>query len=672
MFAIMKRTIFLNGALLLFATCYAQDNTYKVIPGNTDTLQYNYFMERLQTQFDHRREQVERASRSENSLLERRDALRERFREMIGELPARCPLNPKVSRKMDMDSYTVEAVVFESLPNHHVTGLFYLPKKRKAPYPAVYIPCGHTSNGKAGESYQKAARLFAMNGFAVLQADPVCQGERYQLLNEAGQPKTSGGTLMHEFFGQALALTGSSTLEHELYDNIRCIDFLEQHPAVDKERIAVAGNSGGGTQTTYLIAYDHRIKAATPSCYIATTEQKMRTHGIGDFCQHLWGEGANSMEEQDFLFMAAPAPVRILSATDDFFPLKGAKIAFKELSAQYAVLGIPEKIGHSVVEGPHGWPIPNREASVKWCRRWMMNDSSAVIEPADIGIFTDEECLASPTGQVLSSYENERSMFDIIRDRIADCRKNRESFLANSTQDEILGKIRELIGYEEPQKKTRAKKEGILNEKGYRLEKLLLERDKKEAFHLPALLLTPDGAKNESPAVILINEEGKSTAMGKAIKEVKKGHVVLVVDISDTGELEDKKQFLASGSQYFTAKFPLYEGKTLLGYRTEDIIIAARYLLYNHLAAKNELSLVSTGNTGYAALHAVVCSGYFNHLEIIGEVKSWETVAAKPYLSQQQLSRMDNLVPDALNFYDIPDLISICIEKNINVVQREE
>ena len=88
---------------------------------------------------------------------------------------------------------------------------------------------------------------------------------------------------MHEFFGQALALTGSSTLEHELYDNIRCIDFLEQHPSVEKDRIAVVGNSGGGTQTTFLVAYDRRIKAATPACFIATTEKKMVTYGLGDF-----------------------------------------------------------------------------------------------------------------------------------------------------------------------------------------------------------------------------------------------------------------------------------------------------------------------------------------------------------------------------------------------------
>ena len=99
-----------------------------------------------------------------------------------------------------MDSYTVEAVIFESQPNHHVIGLFYLLKTGKAPFPAVYIPCGHSRIGKAMEAYQKAARLFVINGFAVLQADPICQGERYQLLDKNEKPNTRGGTFILAFF----------------------------------------------------------------------------------------------------------------------------------------------------------------------------------------------------------------------------------------------------------------------------------------------------------------------------------------------------------------------------------------------------------------------------------------------------------------------------------------
>ncbi len=668
----MKSLITLFGVLLFIPISYGQDNRYKVLTGTTDTLQYHYFMARLQEQFAERRKAIKKASRTKKKLIQRRDLLRARFKEMIGLLPHKHALEPHVTRKIEMDSYTVETITFESLPNHHVTGLFYLPKTGKSPFPGVYIPCGHSRNGKANESYQKAARLFATHGFAVLQADPICQGERYQLLDKKGDPLTSGGTLMHEFFGQALALTGSSTLEHELYDNIRCLDFLEQHPMVDGERLAVAGNSGGGTQTTYLVAYDRRIKVATPSCFIATKEQKMRTHGIGDFCQHLWGEGYYSMEEQDFLFMAAPIPVKILSTKEDFFPVRGAKIAYLELARQYQVLGIPEKVGHSICEGPHGWLRPNREASVQWCKRWLTDDHTTVSEPDNIGYFPDDSCLATFTGQVLSTFKYERSLFDLIENRIEECRKQRRTFMNKASDDNIRETIKHLIGFEEPSRKTVTKEIGSWNERNFQVTKLLLTRDKKHSFYLPALLMKPERIEKGIPAILIIHEGDKDKAIDRGFKEVDEGKIVLLVDISDTGELEDKKSFRASWSTYFTAKFPLYEGKTLVGYQTEDIVIAARYLLSHHLGHKNKLKIVSSGKTGYAAIHAAVISGFFDTVEIDEKVKDWEMIALEKFQAPQQLSRMDILVPDVLSYYDLPDLEKWCFNNNIRIIRSEK
>ena len=239
-----------------------------------------------------------------------------------------------------MKEYTIEKVTFESQPNNHVTGLFYLPKNGKAPFPAVYIPCGHSYNGKGAETYQKAARLFALNGFAVLQADPVSQGERFQLLDEAGKPATQGGTHMHELLGEAQLLTGTNTLINELYDNIRGLDFLEAHTKVNKDKLAVAGNSGGGTQAVYLVGYDDRIKVATPYCYLATTEKKFNTIGSQDGCQQLWGEGEMYIDEQDFLLMAAGIPIRLLAAEQDYFNINGVKTAFADLKRHYKKMGI--------------------------------------------------------------------------------------------------------------------------------------------------------------------------------------------------------------------------------------------------------------------------------------------------------------------------------------------
>ena len=44
------------------------------------------------------------------------------------------------------------------------------------------------------------------------------------------------------------------------------LDWAVLHPLVDKDRIVMSGNSGGGVLTAYTAAIDKRIGVAIPSC----------------------------------------------------------------------------------------------------------------------------------------------------------------------------------------------------------------------------------------------------------------------------------------------------------------------------------------------------------------------------------------------------------------------
>jgi cephalosporin-C deacetylase-like acetyl esterase len=653
----MKRTtfFFMITMLGLCSMQRAQQNNYKVLEGKSDTLQNSYFLKRLGAQFDLRRSNLSESVKSRKAILKRQKQMRGWFKNIVSELPRKNKLNIVTTKKEEHKNYTVKWVAFESLPNHHVTGLFYLPKNRKPPYPAVYIPCGHSFNGKANETYQKAARLFVTNGFAVLQADPICQGERLQYLDENGKPITEERMLMHEILGQHLMLTGTNVLLHELWDNIRCIDFLEQNQFVDKNKLAVAGNSGGGTQATYLAAFDRRIKTAVVSCYIATTEKKFATIGSQDGCQQLWGEGKEGIEEQDFLLMAAPIPIEILSATDDFFNKDGAKTAYNELKKAYTVLGYPEKVNQVFAEGKHGWQKPLREETVQWCKKWLMNDDAQIVEPDDIGMFSDDECNVTKSGQVLTSYKSEKSVTDLVKEHLSECKTQRKKFLSTKTRDAIIDKIKTLVGFEEIPPETNYKSCGIIEEADYTIEKLLLERDSKYNFYLPAVLFTPKSKiKKTSSAILIVSEYGKlgsTEEMNRVKSELLKGNSVLAVDVCNTGELKDGRETRYDNKEFWIAKLPLYEGKTLMTYRTEDILIAERFLKDKAKSIK----LVSYGYTGTAALHAAILDGGFYNVELHNSIRSWEEIASSNYSANQ----IGNVVPAALRYYDLPDLIKL-------------
>src|SRR4051812_3365271 len=59
-----------------------------------------------------------------------RERVRASFLRAIGGLPAeRTPLEPQVTGQIDGGAYTIEKLIYQSLPEFYVTSLLYLPKE---------------------------------------------------------------------------------------------------------------------------------------------------------------------------------------------------------------------------------------------------------------------------------------------------------------------------------------------------------------------------------------------------------------------------------------------------------------------------------------------------------------------------------------------------------------
>ena len=92
-------------------------------------------------------------------------SLREKIRQCFTPFPAKTPLNARITGVVERDTYRIEKVIFESRPGFLVTANLYLPKDRRQPLPGVVGTCGHTDNGKAGETYQSFAQGLARLGY---------------------------------------------------------------------------------------------------------------------------------------------------------------------------------------------------------------------------------------------------------------------------------------------------------------------------------------------------------------------------------------------------------------------------------------------------------------------------------------------------------------------------
>ena len=141
----------------------------------------------------------------------------------------------------EMDGYTVENVYFESLPGIYVSGNLYKPKVFSGKIPAVLAPHGHGKDPRFGEATQIRCANMARMGAVVFAYDMIGYGDMQQCEHKI-----------------------APALKLQIINSTRALDFLSQLPEVDKSKIAVSGESGGGTQTFVLAALDNRIAVSVP------------------------------------------------------------------------------------------------------------------------------------------------------------------------------------------------------------------------------------------------------------------------------------------------------------------------------------------------------------------------------------------------------------------------
>lgn len=212
--------------------------------------------------------------------------------------PARTPLNPRYRNKKILNGYTVESVVFESLPGFFVTGNLYRPAGtlKKNSQAVVLCPHGHFGDPKDYGRFRKDMQLrcaaLAKMGALVFAYDMVGWGESVQL--------------PHTF---------TKILTFQTWNSIRVIDFLLTLPEADPERIAITGASGGGTQTFIVTALDERVTVSVPVVMVSA-------HFFGGCnCESgmpIHKNGNTVYTNAEIACLAAPKPMLLVSDGSDW------------------------------------------------------------------------------------------------------------------------------------------------------------------------------------------------------------------------------------------------------------------------------------------------------------------------------------------------------------------
>ncbi|MEJ7676199.1 MAG: hypothetical protein WKF59_26725 [Chitinophagaceae bacterium] len=195
-----------------------------------------------------------------------------------------------------------------------------------------------------------------------------------------------------------MILSGESLSSWFTWDCIRCVDYLLTRPEVDPKHIGVTGNSGGGTQATWLCGVEPRLSMAAPSCFVVGFGRNLKNELPADIEQCPPGALSLGLDHSDFIAAMAPKPVMILDQEKDYFDARGAEESFARLKNLYKLLGAEDNIQLFIGPEYHGYSQHNRVAMYGWFNKVTKNTGFKG-EP-DLTLEKEESLWCTPKGQV--------------------------------------------------------------------------------------------------------------------------------------------------------------------------------------------------------------------------------------------------------------------------------
>ncbi|MCD4825859.1 MAG: acetylxylan esterase, partial [Phycisphaerae bacterium] len=271
----------------------------------------------------------------------------------------RVDLNVRSLWKREHKLGTIEKIVFTAEPCADVCAYVCLPKNSTPPYTWFVCLQGHSTGmhnsiAVAADDETKTINIPGDRDFGLGCMErgvaAICIEQRgfgYRRwpgsTPEGYDPTNCKYSAMH-----ALQL-GRTLIAERVFDVDRTIDYLYTRDDVDRKRLGVMGNSGGGTTSVFSAALLPRVKLAMPSSYFCTFRDSIMAvpHCMCNFIPDM----QNYAEMSDIMGLFAPRPVVVVAGKDDqIFPLSAVRKSFKKLKAIYTAAGAADRcqlvVGH--------------------------------------------------------------------------------------------------------------------------------------------------------------------------------------------------------------------------------------------------------------------------------------------------------------------------------------
>ena len=274
-----------------------------------------------------------------------------------------CPLNFEIESEVQKDGYKQIRFSIESEKGCFVPCYILIPDGAKEKLPVVITLQGHASgfHNSIGEvkfdgdkEYQETRGKFAVQavkeGYIAVAIEQRGMGE--SRLNE----KNRDGAQMCTAAADYALILGRTQVGERVWDISKVIDALSNFEVCDLDKIAITGNSGGGTSSFYSACYDERIKLSVPSCGFCTYFESLFSayHCACNFIPSAY----KYFDMPDLASLIAPRNLSIVYGGSDYLFLpEGVEKGYETVEMIYEKAGAKENAEKIKTEKGHYWCV---------------------------------------------------------------------------------------------------------------------------------------------------------------------------------------------------------------------------------------------------------------------------------------------------------------------------
>jgi dienelactone hydrolase len=532
--------------------------------------------------------------------------------------------------------YRTRKLRYEIVPGLQSVAILYEPETLTGKVPAVLNVNGHVgAPGKSVEYKQKRCINFAKRGMLALNLEWFSYGELAQEGNE-------------HWFGAHLDLIGVNELGLFVLAMRKGLDFLYEHPNVDRDRLGVTGLSGGGWQTIVLSSLDERVTAAAPVAGFSSLVARIEARRYGDLGD-LEQSATDLLDGQDFTHLAAlmaPRPTLLVyNAEDDccFRAPLVKPLIFDAIKPIFKLYGKEEALGwhENRDPGTHNYQLDNRLQVYRFFSQQFNLPAIDSEIPSDSEIKSYDELVVGLPKDNLTILELARQLAArLTRQPIPE-----EAGARTAWATQARSKLKEVVRYR-PVRTERLWT--VANTKNRGLESKSYLFTMNNGLSANAVWFKAIDVPDQTRATLVLNDKGKEAAGVEVSERVNRGEQVLAVDLLFTGDAWRETD--PAGFEQILHGL----GDRGLGLETAQLIEITQWLKNHSGSAKVRLESRGFRNQVAALIASALEPNLFSEIVI-----------------HDGMASLNHLLDKPIKYQDAPDLFCLDLYKEFDLDRLE-